>query len=91
MDTYRFTNFNNDISMRDFMKFFEEYGNESLETTVVAFLSFGCLLPKKLLMSDVTTFLEELNNMERYIRKENKVRILLTKKIESKKIHFESI
>lgn len=88
IDPNRFTNFG-EITKKDFLKFMEEYGKEDLEKSVLHFLSFGTLLPKAMIINDLPLFLEELNNLERYIRAENLVRLLPLIKIDSKKICYE--
>lgn len=55
----------------DFRKLIEDFGTADIEIACFFFSNIGLLLPKRVVIGDFTEFFDDLNNLERYLRREN--------------------
>jgi hypothetical protein len=58
-------------SMKEFSKFLDDFQKADLENSILFFIGYRMMLPRKLVISEVGSFLTELINLERFLRREN--------------------
>jgi hypothetical protein len=58
-------------SMKEFSKFLDDFQKADLENSIIFFIGYRMMLPRKLVISEVGSFLTELINLERFLRREN--------------------
>lgn len=58
-------------SMKEFVKFLDDFQKADLENSILFFIGHKMMLPRKLVINEVSSFLTELINLERFLRREN--------------------